>query len=191
MNKIEVTPAKVIKMRVSENRDRNAEMDEISYRYSRHLEVPALPYYASTQELFNERKPWWTKYDGELWIPEILIFSLLVRKEDASEEKYNTKTVYWAERISDITTRYGLWPRSVWPKQQSSFFEQGFARTLVADIDFINKSKNKNLNKNLYNIVSEVEDGFFLTIYQNFLHRLIKTHGNEQNQNLLRNYFDK
>lgn len=192
MNKIEVTPAKVLTARLGENRERNAQISNQVYYSSLFLPAPELPRCQSTSELFNSRKPWWTKYDEELWIPEILLFSIIERKLDASPEKYNTKTVYWAERIDDVTKRYGLWPRSTWPKQKSSFFEQGFAIALLGDINSSNLSSDPKYNKNSYQIAESASEGFYINIYSTFLERLISTHkNNRKNQKMLRKYFDK
>lgn len=189
MSKIEVTPEKVIEMRLLINNSRNNILDDLICLRSKNLPVSELPAYPSIGELFTFANQWWIPYKDEYYVPEILIYKFLRRKASMSAEKYNTQSVYWAERIDEVSTRHGLWPRSVWPKQQSSFFEYEFAYAILADIHDNNISEDPRYSKNGYEIPPKVEIDFFTTLYRTFLDRLIRTNNNLENQGKLRNYF--
>lgn len=195
MNKIEVTPEKVITMRLGEVAPPVATIHprfRISAEYIlKPKDIPRLPRYSSMDVFFDGSYPWWTLVQNVEYVPEMLLWSMLDRKRNMKDETAKNESSFKVNRLKDLADRYGMTPRTKSSGQQLSFFERPYAEILMANLAESNQSGIYSINRIGYEVKEYVEPNYLLNVYSEFLFKLDQVFSNRANQARLAKYFTK
>jgi len=148
-------------------------------------EVAILPDYPSLDLLLSKAAPWWTRVAQEDYIPVHMLKRVIKVKEDKWEEGSNDFSVFWANHLMRTRERYGLYPKSVRPKQKFAFVEYPFARAVLAGIVNSNSSMRRRVNKISCDLQECVENEVLRDSYEFFLASLARAYSTKDNQEYL------